>query len=65
MNGNKCSCNEGLNVFISLIGDINYKGNPPDVRAAIARTGKLAKKVVITADVFQATATPSTSTIDL
>jgi hypothetical protein len=33
-----------VNVFINASGDINYKGNPPIVRATIMGTGRLVKK---------------------
>lgn len=33
-----------LNVFINSIGNVNYKGNPPVVRATITGMGKLVKK---------------------
>ena len=33
-----------VNVFINSAGDINYKGNPPIVRATITGTGRLVKK---------------------
>jgi hypothetical protein len=33
-----------LNVFINSIGGVNYKGNPPVVRATITGMGRLVKK---------------------
>jgi hypothetical protein len=33
-----------LNVFINSIGGVNYKGDPPIVRATITGSGRLVKK---------------------